>query len=120
MAKFLGNDGAVTIPGATVFFDEFNLNAEVDVHPVTDFVDAAAGWETILGGLKRWKVAVNGFVDDANIPAVPDGTSGGTTLQFKSGTTKTGNVIISDWSIGEKVGDVVKVSFNMRGNGALS
>ena len=128
MATYHGMNGSVSF-NATVIGElkSWTLNAEVDIIPDTAMGD---DWETVKGGLGRWSGTAVAHLDydDAQQAAIiadiavatPTGDSVAMIFLVATGKTFTGNALVQSFAITQNMGDIVEVTFNFTGNGALA
>ncbi len=128
MATFKGSAGSVSF-AATVIGElkAWTLSTEVDL-----LVDIAMGdkWDTQVGGIARWNGSATAHLDydDAQqaaiivdiMAATPTGDSVAMIFLVATGKTFTGNALVQSVSITQTIGEIVEVTFNFVGNGALA
>jgi predicted secreted protein len=126
MAAAAGKAGLVKIGTDTVAnINNWSLDISSDTLDVTEFGDS---YKNYIAGLKDWKATIEGYWD------VAADTNGQTALQtaFLAGNSVTlklyvnntnyysGTAFITSMSPEAAVDDVVNVSFEFQGSGALS
>ncbi len=126
MAKITGVLGLVTFAtGYTTNVDTWTLTIEVDEHSVTDFSPVTAGWDSFHMGQKRWSGSYTAFVDDtaqmdANANWMGGPAAAAATFGMDAARTYSGSIWITGSTVDTSPGDMVKVTFNFRGEDLLT
>lgn len=130
MAFYRGQDGAITVGGTAVAqLESWSLTSTLEELDTTSMGDA---WKSVLGGQASWSGQATAKIDLAAgtaqntlavalITATPAGTT--QALVFRvSGTTKnfSGNALLKNIQVQQQLGQIVKISFDFTGSGALT
>ena len=125
MAKTHGKDASVEV-GTTLIAEtiDWTLDENIDLADQTAQGDTA---KTYLTGIADWTASVNCLIDQADTGGQGAFTLGAaaTVHFFPEGQVSgdadwTGASIITAISTNAPIGDVVKISFSLQGNGALT
>jgi hypothetical protein len=129
MANFRGMDGSVRFSANVVGeVKDWQMTASIEELDDTVMGDS---WATVVGGISRWTGTATAQLDygdtlgqkaiiDKLLIATP--ASGSTALELRVSTTKffSGNALLSGVNISSGLGQIVMVTFNFTGNGALT
>lgn len=115
----IGAAASITIPsGYASNVDGWQLQLVNDMHEVTDFTAAAAGWKTFIGGLVRGTGSYGAFYDSST-PAVVPGTISSAVFTVISGVTFTAN-IIHGWSASASPAAPNRIEHNFTVDGTIT
>ena len=121
MAILKGKDGTVSLDGSAVtgVVQSWNVSIETDTLETTSM--GTAGWKTFEGSLQSWTGTVEiYFSDTQTIGGYIDGSAVAVVLtDGTSGNTYTGSAIITSASVEVSSADLVTVSLDLTGTGAL-
>ena len=138
MARFHGKDCVVYLGGRDVSGDlvSIDVSASADVHDVTTF--ASAGWRASDPGLQAWESSLSGlYQTNAGVNSTTIGrqfedilgvnTAGASVLSvfFDAGDALSDDGILCSDAIFDKrsqpitIGDIVKLSGNLKGSGKM-
>ena len=129
MAFYRGMDGAVQIGGVAVAqVESWDMTTSIVVLDTTSMGDA---WKSVVGGQASWSgkaaakidiaVAAQSTLASSLITATPAGTVVALKLMV-AGTTKffNGNALLKNIQVQSQLGQIVKISFDFEGSGALA
>ena len=124
MARFKGKDGAAEV-GSTVIGEIESFDIELSVNEIETNV-MGEDWTAICAGQKSASGSLNVLRDpgDAGQTALELGTDVTLTLYTEGNTTGlteiTGTFLVTSVGNSVAVGDVVKTTYNIRNNGAVT
>lgn len=126
MATLIGYAGKVVISAATVAeLSNWKMDLSADMADVTAF--STTGWKSNIPGLKEWSGSAEGNFDmsDTNGQlalqnALLNGTSVALKLYVDATHYYSGTAYVKKIAPEAAVDDVVKVSFDFQGSGALT
>ena len=103
MAVFTGQAGDVAVAGGYVAnVKEWNMTIDVDIHDSTVFIPPAV-WRTKEGGLLTASGSFSCYADTA-VDLVLPGITGAATFTLTGAQTITGDIILTNFTIGVDVG----------------
>ena len=121
MAVITGKDGSVSVGTTNVTqITSWSISIEADTLEYTNF--GSGGWKENMGSLKSWSGSIEGFADTAQAATIAVGTEVDITL-VEGGTgssTYTGAAIVTSKSVDASTAELVTVSFDFTGSGALT
>jgi len=124
MGTHHGNDGTAKVGADTIgHVKDWSLDEEIDSADTSAMGDA---WETHLTGRKKWSGSVSAHWDlgDAGQQALTLGASVSLKLYPDGATTGdkyySGTATITKLGVRTPMNDIVEISFDFKGNGALS
>lgn len=121
MAVITGKDGSVAVDSTNVtLITSWSISIEADTLEYTNF--GSGGWKENMGSLKSWSGSIEGFADTAQAATIAVGTEVDITLvEGGSGSsTYTGAAIVTSKSVDASTAELVTVSFDFTGSGALT
>jgi len=122
MAVIKGKDGTVALTGSTAIANvtSWSVTQEADVLETSAM--GTGGDKTFVGSLKSWSGSVECFLDTtAQHTALPVGTIVDLTLDTDgSGSVYSGDAVITSANVTVGAADIVTVSFDYQGTGALA
>lgn len=120
MAILKGKDGTVSIGGSSVGdVSSWSVSVETDTLETTAM--GTGGWKTFAGSLQSWSGSVELYVDDtASVGGYTTGVDAAVVLtDGTSGNTYTGTAIVTSVSVDVGVADLVTMTLDLTGDGAL-
>ena len=120
MAILKGKDGTVSIASASVGnVSSWSVSIETDTLETTAM--GTSGWKTFAGSLQSWSGSVEVYLESG---VAPDDYATGTTAAVvledgSSGNTYTGTAIVTSASVDVGVADLVTMTLDLTGDGAL-
>lgn len=131
MAILKGKDGTVTLAGTLqngtasggTLVQSWNVSIETDTLETTAM--GTGGWKTFEGSLQSWNGTVElffGTTDESLLSSAPDYNTGlavNVVLTDGGGNTYTGTAIVTSSSVEVSSADLVTVSLDLTGTGAL-
>jgi predicted secreted protein len=121
MAILKGKDGTVSIGGNSVGdVSSWSVSIETDTLETTAM--GTAGWKTHVGSLQSWSGSVELYLaDNATVSTYTAGTDAAVVLtDGTSGNTYTGTAIVTSVSVDVGVADLVTMTLDLTGDGALA
>jgi len=123
MAVIKGKDGTVALTGSTAIANvtSWSVTQEADVLETSAM--GTGGDKTFVGSLKSWSGSVECFLDTtAQHTALPVGTIVDLTLDTdgSAGSVYSGDAVITSANVTVGAADIVTVSFDYQGTGALA
>ena len=118
MAEITGKGGSITFAGIVANVYSWNIDDAPDIHEKTDFADGANNYKTRMAGLNDWSATIEARYDSIN--TADPGDSAALTLTIVSGSTYTGTAMLVSQAVNTPVDDLVTVTYNFVGNGALT
>ncbi len=121
MAILKGKDGTVSIGGSSVGdVSSWSVSIETDTLETTAM--GTAGWKTHVGSLQSWSGSVELYLaDNASVSGYTAGTDAAVVLtDGTSGNTYTGTAIVTSVSVDVGVADLVTMTLDLTGDGALA
>lgn len=116
--KISGEDGALTVEGGTAFLlTEWTVTETGGVQEVTDSGSAGV-IERIPNGYLDWSFTAKGFLIDGTATPTVGGAAAACVFTAKTGTTYTGNAIITSKAIALAVATEEAVTVDITGVGA--
>jgi len=121
MAKFHGKEGSVSITGIDPLkVRSFTIDIASDTAEVTD-MSSTGDWKEYLAGCKGWTVSVEALADSTGYDIAVIGTLiSSAVFTLISGTTLTGDVIVTGISGTQGVDSEATVTYELQGTGALA
>ena len=121
MAILKGKDGTVSLAGGTASGVVQSWSASIETDTLETTSMGTAGWKTFEGSLQSWSGSVDMyFADDEVITGYVDGSAIAVVLtDGTSGNTYTGNAIVTSVSVDVAVADLVTMTLDLTGTGAL-
>ena len=121
MAVITGKDGSVSVDAVNVsLITSWSISIEADTLEYTNF--GSGGWKENMGSLKSWSGSIEGFADTAQTATISVGDE--VTLVLVEGgagsTTYTGSAIVTSKSVDASTAELVTISFDFTGSGALT
>lgn len=122
MAVLKGKDGSISVGlNNLANITSFTINEEADTLETTAMGNA--GYKTFVGSLKSWSGTVEAIFDDTDT-AVQVGGSITLTVLVDNGSAEqvrySGDCIVTSRSVEVAVADLVGVTFEVTGSGALT
>lgn len=122
MAVLKGKDGSISAGlNNLANITSFSINEEADTLETTAMGNA--GYKTFVGSLKSWSGTVEAVFDDTD-SAVAVGSAITLTVVVDDGSSNqvqySGSCIVTSRSVEVGVADLVTVSFDVTGSGALT
>ena len=122
MAVLKGKDGSISAGlNNLANITSFTINEEADTLDTTAMGNA--GYKTFVGSLKSWSVTVEAVFDDTD-SAVVVGSAITLTVVVDDGSSNqvqySGSCIVTSRSVEVAVADLVGVTFEVTGTGALT
>jgi len=122
MAVLKGKDGSISAGlNNLANITSFSINEEADTLETTAMSNA--GYKTFVGSLKSWSGTVEAVFDDTD-SAVAVGSAITLTVVVDDGSSNqvqySGSCIVTSRSVEVGVADLVTVSFDVTGTGALT
>ena len=125
MAVIKGKDGTVALTGSTAIANvtSWSVTQEADVLETSAM--GTGGDKTFVGSLKSWSGSVECFLDTtAQHTSLPVGTIVDLTLDTdgagSAGSVYSGDAVITSANVTVGAADIVTVSFDYQGTGALT
>lgn len=126
MATLIGYAGKVMVASATAAeLSNWKMDLSADMADVTVF--STTGWKSSLAGLKEWSGSAEGNFDMSDTTgqlalqnALLNGTSVALKLYVDSTHYYAGTAYVKKVAPEAAVDDVVKISFDFQGSGALT
>jgi len=123
MAVIKGKDGTVALTGSTAIANvtSWSITQEADLLETSAM--GTGGDKTYVGSLKSWSGSVECFLDTtAQHTSLPVGTVVDLTLDTdgSSGSVYSGDAVITSANVTVGAADIVTVSFDYQGTGALA
>lgn len=121
MAILKGKDGTVSLAGSAVSGVVQSWSASIETDTLETTSMGTNGWKTFEGSLQSWNGSVDlYFSDGQSIAGYIDGASVAVVLtDGTDGNTYTGNAIVTSISVDVAVADLVTMSIDLTGTGAL-
>jgi len=121
MAILKGKDGTVSLAGGTASGVVQSWSASIETDTLETTSMGTAGWKTFEGSLQSWSGSVDMYFSDTEVIAgYVDGSSIAVVLtDGTSGNTYTGNAIVTSVSVDVAVADLVTMTLDLTGTGAL-
>jgi len=121
MAILKGKDGTVSLEGGTASGVVQSWSASIETDTLETTSMGTAGWKTFEGSLQSWSGSVDMYFSDTEVIAgYVDGSSIAVVLtDGTSGNTYTGNAIVTSVSVDVAVADLVTMTLDLTGTGAL-
>lgn len=130
MAFYRGQDGSLTVGGSAMLqLESWSLTTTLEELDTTSMGDP---WKSVVGGQASWSGQASAKIDlvaasvqNTTVAQLIAATPAGTTaaLVFRAnGTTKTfsGNALLKNIQVQEQLGQIVKITFDFTGSGALA
>ena len=119
MAVITGKDGSVSVGATNVTqITSWSISIEADTLEYTNF--GSGGWKENMGSLKSWSGSIEGFAG-GNDSLLSVGSEVQLVLfEGTNGTTYTGDAIVTSKSVDASTAELVTVSFDFTGSGALA
>ena len=122
MAVLKGKDGSISVGlNNLANITSFTINEEADTLETTAMGNA--GYKTFVGSLKSWSGTVEAVFDDTD-SAVAVGSAITLTVVVDDGSSNqvqySGSCIVTSRSVEVAVADLVSVTFEVTGTGALT
>ena len=121
MTILKGKDGTVSLAGGTASGVVQSWSASIETDTLETTSMGTAGWKTFEGSLQSWSGSVDMYFSDTEVIAgYVDGSSIAVVLtDGTSGNTYTGNAIVTSVSVDVAVADLVTMTLDLTGTGAL-
>lgn len=122
MAKISGEDGAATLGGSTINITSWSIEVTGEVIDITDSASTGGDKEFVASGWTSWSGSLEGFVETGDTGETVGAAAASLILTATSGTTWTGNAIITRKGVTLDVvgAEAVKVSYDFQGTGSLT